>query len=285
MVSHVSPSLKIGSEYIPCRSKKRIVHAVCQQAVRLGLIPTRLDLGENVVENGRMYLGEGGAFEYREGQWISHYVWKSCMVVSGQVRVIVDALEYNAAVMVSNRVHVTCMTPSHTPFMTQTQLIDYVMSTTRFSSVCGFSMGSRFAVALRDGTGFRCVDRRCNGFFTTHTEWASHYGLVDFVARPLTSFRHVHGSVKVDKSLDPFIVPRPNKHFETGVLTDTHPKTRMYIRRAFQKMLDLRHDNGYCICTINCSCANKVWLPDSVYVSSFPPSETIGQLCSIAPML
>lgn len=280
-VSRVSPSLQIGSEYIPCRSKRRIVRSVCQQSTVLGLKPTQLLLDtECAVEERRMYLTECGAFEYKGGKWISHYVWESCMVVSDNLRVVVSALEYNIPFSVSIKLKIIRLTLSHTPIMAREQLVDFVMRTTTFSSLCGFSVGSKFAVAIRDGTGFRCVDRRCDHYFTTYTQWASHYDTVCIAARPFVSFE-CEGVVKTGKFLSPFIVKRPNRHHVTGTWSDIHPKTKQRMRFAIDKLYEHRHQNGYCICTTDCSCANKVWKAESIYVPLFPVLETVGELCFI----
>lgn len=284
IVSHVSPSIRIGSEYIPYRSKKRVVRAVCRQSKILGLEPVQLLLdAECIVKEGRMYLVDCGAFEYKGGKWISHYVWESCMVVSGTTRIVVSALEYNAPFDVLDTLKILRVALSHTPIMSREQLVDYVMRTTSFGFVCGFAVGSKYAVAIRDGTGFRCVDRRCNNYFTTYTQWASHYDTVCVAARPFVSFEYTN-TIRTGTHLLPFFVKRPSAHYVTGTWSDSHPKTRKRIKTAIDKLYDERHQNGYCICTTNCSCANKVWNAEYSYTPFFPLLQTIGELCFIGRM-
>lgn len=281
-VSFVSPSLQIGSEYIPCRSKRRVVRAVCQQATTLGLLPTRLVTDvECTVKEGCMYLSEYGAFEYKKNLWISHYVWESCMLINNNTRVIIAALEYNAPIAVDGGIKLTGVTLSHTPIMTQNQLADFVMRTTLLSNVCGFQVGTKFAVAMRDGTGFRCIDRRCDRRFSSHKEWASHYKTVCIPQRPFVSFV-VGSKLRVGVQLSPFIEKGTCAHYASNTWMDTHHIVIAKIRAAINELYAVRHKEGYCICTTDCCCANKVWRAESVYIPLFPKLPTIGELCSIA---
>lgn len=175
--------MRVGEQFVHLDGSRKLLDALKTYASSISLKYTRCHKRQDIdLQEGSLYVSPIGAFEYKHGTLVSHFVWLPCVITMGDTS---QHLMPGKAVVLYGppKLYMDTLVKAHTPFVDLSELDDLVIEG---HPLCGYAVNaSTYAVARYCWTHLQCI--HCEETFDSIQTWASHYA-VRVLTIPLSSF-------------------------------------------------------------------------------------------------
>ena len=179
-------TVQVGKQLVPLDGSNKLRKALLTYSASASLKYTRCHKQQDIaLEDGSLYVCPVGAFEYKEGTLVSHFVWLPCVLTLGDSNYYVKPGQV-VSVQAPPKLYLDTLVRAHTPFVTSSELDDLFMEG---RPLCGYVVNNTTYAVARHSLHFpshlQCI--LCEENFDSIQTWASHYS-VRVATIPLNTF-------------------------------------------------------------------------------------------------